>query len=189
MNIEMKVSLKGFDKEINRIIAVNDDMALKKFCEAVIESMNGWLEHLYILTHNKIEYMSSGFDARDFDAVSIGTKKLSYLELQEKDKLLLEYDTGDGWEFKIQVKKVNNGYKEKNFTILSGKGKGIIENCGGLWGLEQFINKTVPGEMQDWYLSLFEEDELYDINDFDLEETNHYLDSVYNKRKKKIEVK
>lgn len=182
MNIEMKVSLKGFDKEINRIIAVNDDMTLKRFCEAVIVSMNGWLEHLYILTHNKIKYMLDGFDDRYFDADSMETKKLSYLELQEKDRLLLEYDTGDGWEFKIQVKKVNEGYKEKNFTILSGKGKGIIEDCGGIWGLEQFINKTVSGEMQDWYLSLFEEDELYDINDFDIEEKNHYLDSIYNKR-------
>jgi hypothetical protein len=80
MNIEMKVSLKGFEKEIYRIIQVNDNMTLRKFCEAVIESMNGWIEHLYILTHNKMEYMSTGFDVSDFGAVSIGTKKLSYLE-------------------------------------------------------------------------------------------------------------
>lgn len=97
--------------------------------------------------------------------------------------MLLRYDTGDGWEFKIQVMKISEEYKDKNVTILSGKGKGIIEDCGGLWGLLQFINKTVSSEMQDWYLSLFQEDELYDINDFDLEDVNDYLDSVYNKRK------
>ncbi len=184
MNIEMKVSLKEFEKEINRIVVVNDDMTIRKFCEAVVESMNGWLEHLYILTHNKMKYMSKGFDIDELSGIAMGTKKLSYLKLKQKDKLLLEYDTGDGWEFKIQVTKINDGYKEKDFSILSGKGKGIIEDCGGLWGLEQFINGKVSEEVKDWYLSLFGEDELYDINDFDLEDLNNYLDTVYNKRKK-----
>lgn len=184
MNIEMKVSLEGYEKEINRVISVNDDMSIKKFCEAVIESMNGWLEHLYILNYQGTRFMSSGFELEDFDEVAMGTKKISNLKLKEKDKLLLEYDTGDGWEFKIQVKKINEGYKEKNFVVLNGQGKGIIEDCGGLWGLEQFINGTVEGELKDWYVSLFEEDELYDINDFDVTTLNDYLDTVYNKRKR-----
>lgn len=184
MNIEVKVTLQGFEKEIERIIAVNDNMPLKKFCEGIIIAMNGWVEHLYSLKCNEIEYMSNGFNVDDFDAVAMGNKKLELLNLQPKDKMILEYDPGDGWLFKIQVKKITEGYREKNFIILSGKGKGIIEDCGGIWGLEEFVNHTISAEMEEWYLSLFEE-EMYDINDFSLDSLNNYLDSIYNKKSKK----
>lgn len=184
MNIEMKVSLKGFDKEIYRFIEVNDDMTIKKFCEAVIMSMNGWLEHLYSLKHRGCVYVQRLYKDNNFDMFSMGKRTLESLSLKEKDRLILEYDTGDGWEFKIQIKKIHEGYKEKNFVVLSGQGKGIIEDCGGLYGLEQFINGTVEDEMKDWYYAVFEEDELYDINDFSKEELNAYLDPIYNKKRK-----
>ncbi|MCI9586162.1 MAG: plasmid pRiA4b ORF-3 family protein [Bacilli bacterium] len=181
MNIEMNINLDGFEKEINRVITVNDDISLKDFCEAIIESMNGLLEHLYILTHDKINYMSNGFDARRFDEEPIGEKQLSYLKLKENDKMNLEYDTGDGWNFNIEVTKISEGKKEKTFTVLEGKGKGIIENCGGQWGLDQFIKGTADKDMTEWYLEIFETDKLYDINDFNLKKLNNYLDSTYNK--------
>lgn len=151
----MNIALSGFDKEIKRKVAADSNLSLEHFCRAVITSMNGDLSHLFGIKIGK-EYLEDDV---------MQTQDLNYLELKEKQRLQVIYDFGDCWTFKITVSKIIEEYGEtRKFEVLSGKGYGIVDDCGGICGLEDIFNKvdTTWGE--------------YDINDFDIKKINANID-------------
>ena len=94
--------------------------------------MNGDLTHLYGLKKGK-DYI---------DDEVLNEQDLNYLELQKAQKLKIVYDWGDSWTFNLRVSKVIDGYgEEKKFKVLSGKGYGIIDDCGGVWGLSEIFEE------------------------------------------------
>ena len=153
-NYIMNVSLEGFGKEIKRKIAVDSNVNLDDFCRCVIYSMRGDLSHLYNIKLGK-EYIDDDI---------INAEDLSYLELEEKQKLKIIYDFGDNWVFNITVSKIIDGYGKKRFEVLSGKGYGIIDDCGGPWGLQRIF----AGKDKSWGQ--------YDIDNFDLKEINRIIE-------------
>ena len=65
----------------------------------------------------------------------------------------------------ITISNVNEGYGyQKRFKLLSGKGYGIIDDCGGPYYLEDIFN----GTSEDW--------EKRDINEFDIEKIQKDID-------------
>ncbi len=128
-SIVMNVSLYGYAKEIKRKIVVNNNITIDKFCRAVIASMNGDMSHLYTIKMNK-----KWFDENILD------EKLTYLELQVGTKFSVIYDYGDNWKFDIKVSKLIDGYSDKEFEIMTGIGCGIIDDCGGVYGLQNVFN-------------------------------------------------
>ena len=143
------VTLDEFNKEIKRKIVVNSNIKIDDFCEHIIRSMNGDLSHCYCIKRNK-EYLDEHYN----------NVELYCLDLKKKQRLKIIYDWGDNWIFNLTVSKIIEDYSEYEFEVLSGKGYGIIDDCGGPWGLEQIFN----GNNEDWGK--------YDINEFDLEKCN-----------------
>lgn len=153
----MNISLDGYDKEIKRKISVNSNLGLDSFCRGVITSMRGDLMHGYSIKIGK-EYI---------DEDVIDENDLNYLELKEKQRLKVVYDFGDNWCFNIRVSKVNEGYgEERRFRVISGKGYGIIDDCGGVYNLESIFNGT-----NEYF-------EKRDIDDFNIDEINNLIDFV-----------
>ncbi len=151
----MNITLAGFDKEIKRKITADSNLKLNRFCRAVIIAMRGDLSHSYRIKVGK-EYLENEI---------IEMEDLNYLELKEKQRLKVIYDFGDNWVFNITVAKINEGYDSfRKFRVLSGKGFGIIDDCGGNYGLEEIFNKENT-QMGD-----------YDINDFDMKKINQNID-------------
>lgn len=152
-NIVMNISLEGFNKEIKRKIIVNNNILIDKFCRAVVVSMNGDLDHLYTIKINKKFYEENILD-----------KKLNFLDLSVGSKFKVVYDYGDNWQFNIRISKIENGYNEKEFIIVKGTGYGIVEDCGGIYGLYNvFTGKSDYFEAQD-------------INEFNLDEIQKWVD-------------
>ena len=153
---EMNAKLVGFEKEIQRKFRVDGNMDLNTFCKCVILSFNGDLSHCYTIKRKK-EYLEEEFFAYD----------LNYLELEEKQRLTVIYDYGDSWEFQIEIKNIipftDDMLELPKFEVIKGKGYGIIDDCGGVWGLEEIFE----GRNTEWGE--------YDINNFSLEETNNNL--------------
>ena len=146
------VSLDGFDKEIKRKIVVNNDILIDDFCRGVILSMNGDLSHLYGIKIGK-----------NFLDEEYNDLELFNLNLKEKQRLKIIYDWGDNWIFKLTLSKIIDDYGDTDFEVLSGKGYGIIDDVGGVWGLEDIFN----GIDTSWGK--------YDINDFDLKKCNESI--------------
>lgn len=143
------VSLYGFDKEIKRKIVVNNNILISNFCEGVILAMNGDLSHAYGIKIGK-KYLNDYYNDLE----------LLYLNLKEKQKIKINYDMGDNWIFNLTLSKIINEYGNKTFEVIAGKGYGIIDDVGGIWGLEDVFD----GKDTSWGK--------YNINDFNLEECN-----------------
>ena len=170
----VKVTLNNFEKLITRKFEINDNVKIDDFCKAIIVSMNGDLSHLYQLKYKNKRYVCSYMDAEGPDELKMRSLRISTLLVDKNDKLDLWYDFGDDWHFKITISKIEEGHNPKNIVLIDGKGKGIEEDCGGSWGLEELIENPD----NDWE---------YDISDFSIDEINEYLDKCYNERKKNNE--
>ena len=109
--------------------------------------MNGDLSHLYGIKMGKKRCLSEYYN--DFE--------LYYLNIKEKQKLKIIYDWGDNWEFNLTLSKIMEDYGDTQFDVLSGKGYGIIDDVGGVWGLQ----KVFDGKDRSWGK--------HNINDFNLE--------------------
>ena len=149
------VSLEGFNKEIKRKISVNSNITIDSFCKKVILSMNGDLSHPFDVKIGK-EYLGEYYSELE----------LFYLNLSEKSRLKIIYDWGDNWQFNLTLSKIIDGTSENEFEVLSGKGYGIIDDCGGIYGLYEIFN----GEDTSWGE--------YDINEFNLEKCNENVQKI-----------
>lgn len=131
----------------------------------------------------------------DFVPSKDATKaKISKLDLEPPHRLVVNYDYGDGWavdvklEEKIQIPDLTARDLPR---VLNGKGRGIVEDCGGVPGLEELTEafKIKKGEtyedLRDW---LGVDD--FDMEKFDVDEMNFRLKkipaifaNIYEKRK------
>jgi hypothetical protein len=100
----------------------------------------------------------------------------------------LTYDFGDNWEIFMTLKKVYEDPKVKNSElprVLKGAGYGVIEDCGGVGGLEDLVQafKKKKGEEYEELSEWLGRDD-FDINKFDIDETNRFLKRRANQLKK-----
>ena len=149
----LNVSLNGFNKEIKRKIIVNNNISIKTFCRMVIAIFKGDFSHLYGIKINN--YFIEG----KYENLS-----LRNLYLNDKQKFFVIYDYGDNWCFKVSVSKIIDEYSE--MKVISGKGYGIVDDCGGIWGLQDiFYGEDNLDEYGEGWAH-------HDINDFDLDMCN-----------------
>lgn len=85
---------------------------------------------------------------------------------------LVEYDFGDGWEISVKLEKHTNEYGP--VKLLSGTGRGCIEDVGGTGGLENFV-RAFTEKNEDYY----ELREWQGIEEYDWE--NCYVDKINEK--------
>lgn len=164
---KIKVTLKGLEKKIKRTLLINDNVKIDTFCRAIIVSMNGDLSHSYELYYDGKYYLMNGMEKHRVDEIKMGSIRICKLLFAENDKMLINYDFGDSWIFEVTVNKILEGHNDKNVVLLDGIGKGIEDDCGGIWGLKELIeNKN-----NDWN---------YDYDDFNVEEINKKLEERYN---------
>lgn len=161
--IKIHVTLTDYKKKIYRKIEVLDRVILSSFCENIIRSFNGDLSHLYTLIGNDLIFSCEGnyydlvktsitkdircyladyVDEEQEDYYDNPDRSIEVFKLEKGNKLKLKYDFGDNWEFIIKISSIEN-IEESNdlplFKVIKGKGLGIIEDCGGLWGLSREI--------------------------------------------------
>lgn len=146
------VSLEGFNKEIKRKILVNSNITIDNFCKKVVLSMNGDLSHSFDVKVGK-NYLGEYYSELE----------LFYLNLKEKNKLKVIYDWGDNWQFNLTLSKIIEDSSTKEFEVLSGKGYGIVDDCGGIYGLYEIFSGENPN---------------YDINEFNLEKCNEDVQKI-----------
>jgi hypothetical protein len=92
------------------------------------------------------------------------TKISEFLKIP-KDRIVYEYDFGDGWEHEIIVQKVIEEIELENLPYcVKGKGKCPPEDCGGIWGYLSLLEiAKKPGS--DEYKE-YESDYGYDMEEF-----------------------
>lgn len=122
------------------------------------------------------------------------TEKLSKLDLDPPHRLLVNYDFGDSWAVVVRLEEKIDipGLTAKDLPrVLAGEGRGIVEDCGGVPGLEELAQafREKKGEtyeeLSDW-LGVKELDmEKFDVEDmnFRLKKIPAILANIYEKQK------
>jgi len=180
----LKITLSGSKPPIWRRFAVDSEVRLSKL-HVVIQEVMGWTDsHLHQYRQKDVYYVAE-IDELDFDPFSkyrtlLEKKyKLSQVLVKPKDKIIYEYDFGDGWEHVLVLEKVLDGeQKIKTPVCLGGARACPPDDCGGMPGyydiLEILKNPDDPeyADTLDWL------GEGFDPDAFDVEAINKTLKSI-----------
>lgn len=168
----------------NNIIDVKDLFKRFKSQKNAHEALNLMLNSDYLSMFSKETYYELPNEDLSREFKDIRNFKVADVFKKVKDKARLDYDFGDGWEFKIVLEKIldEDSYAKEDLPlVLKGKVKGIIEDCGGPWALQDLVEKfpktnEATVDLSDAYLSEDELDwfgeDLENILDFDVDEVN-----------------
>ena len=105
--------------------------------------------------------------------------KLKHIISRENQRMEFQYDFGDNWRFNIVLEKI---FEDKNIRgnelprVIEGEGFGIIENCGGVMGLEDIKQafEAKQGEDYEVYVNWLGTKEL-ELDKCDLDDLNFRL--------------
>ena len=141
---QLHIVLKRSEPKIWRRILVPSDVLLPDL-HKIIQTTMGWTNsHLHQFIKNEIYYQEYMEDDNDFwddrKDVDYKDKKTSGLLVMEKDKVIYEYDFGDGWEHDIKLEKILPYDEKTEYPVcLEGKMNCPPEDCGGMGGYYQML--------------------------------------------------
>lgn len=130
---QVRVELADYHPKMWRQFVVSGQTRLDDFCYLILAAFHAGGSHLYALNHDQTIYQLPYLD----NGENITLHWLG--EFQEGDQLTLDYDFGDSWAFKITIEKVTkrrSALSSQEAKLLAGAGKGIIDDIGGVAGLE-----------------------------------------------------
>ena len=176
---QIQIALKGSRPKIWRRILVPSDLLLSDF-HKVIQTTMGWTNsHLHQFIKNRTFYarrMPDDYTWEEMNNVDYKKLKISDLLKKEKEKIVYEYDFGDGWEHEIILEKILPIDEEKKYPVcLTGKNNCPPEDCGGIWGYSDLLEilKHPDHEEYEEYSEWLGED--FDPKYFDKDKINKML--------------
>lgn len=140
---QIQIALKNFKPKIWRRLLVQSDLLLPDF-HKIIQTTMGWTNsHLHHFIKDRIFYtvkMKGDSFWGDLDNIDYKKIKLSDILTTEKEKIIYEYDFGDGWEHDIILEKILPDDKTQSYPIcIAGKMNCPPEDCGGVWGYSDLL--------------------------------------------------
>lgn len=177
MIYQVQISLMSFKPKIWRRILIPSDMLLSDF-HKVIQTTMGWVNgHLHQFVKNRTFY-AEVFEDDDFGMNIVDYKgmKVSDLLKKEKEKIIYEYDFGDGWEHIILLEKVLPVDPKMQYPIcLTGKMNCPPEDCGGVWGYANMLEILTQPKHPEYKSYMEWLGEGFDPKYFDKNEINELL--------------
>jgi hypothetical protein len=172
----IKVTLRHISPPIWRRIEVAGDIKLGKL-HRVLQIAMGWYDsHLHAFRVGHTTYGVPDPDAPvDMEMENERNVRLDQVTA-EGDKIIYEYDFGDGWEHELKVEWMlapEPGVRYPRYT--EGRRACPPEDCGGPWGYERLLEvlrdpkHEEHEEMREWIGGDF------DPEAFDLDEVNEAL--------------
>lgn len=131
---QLKVSLKGSKPIIWRRLLTRSNTLLSDL-HLIFQTTMGWTNsHLHQFMINRIIFAESNPE-NEFYCVDYTKVGISHILKTEKDKMIYEYDFGDGWIHEIMLEKILDKDLNKNIPIcIDGKNACPPEDCGGIGG-------------------------------------------------------
>ena len=144
MIYQIQISLIGSKPKIWRRVLVQSDMLLSDF-HKVIQSSMGWTNsHLHLFDKNETCYSENipGDPSwEEMGYVDYQGMKVSDLLVNEEERILYEYDFGEGWKHDIILEKILSGEENEleKPICLAGKLNCPPEDCGGIRGYSNLL--------------------------------------------------
>lgn len=136
---QLRIVLSGIKPPIWRTIQAENNTTLPEL-HHIIQAVMGWQNcHLHSFLIRGVEYAESHPDMEG-DVRSETHKRLRDIVSATGEEFKYLYDFGDSWEHKITLEKALPVDKEKRYPVcLEGQRACPPEDCGGIWGYEDFL--------------------------------------------------
>jgi len=172
--------LKHFKPRIWRRFVINADSTLADLGYLMIAMFEGTASHLFHfykdldVYYECAAYEDTGLESEFFRTVDARKVKIAEMFSEVGDKLNFEYDYGDSWEFAIKLEKIDQPVEAPK--VLKGAGYGIVEDCGGVGGLDDIVElcKTRKGGAYEEFVA-WSGLAKFDITQFDAKSLNEGL--------------
>lgn len=145
---QFKITLKGIKPPIWRRIQVPETYTFRDLHVAIQDAM-GWEN--YHLHEFEIHHPSTGEKSRigipteeatffGYEIIPEHKQKIADWFSMENRTANYTYDFGDNWKHKIQLEKILPRDKNTEYPVcIAGKRACPPEDCGGIWGYEEFL--------------------------------------------------
>ena len=176
---QVQVALKGFKPKIWRRLLIPSDLLLSDFHKIIQVSMGWTNSHLHQFIKNRIFYTERMLDDDlwgEMDNVDYKFIRVSDLLKKEKERIIYEYDFGDGWEHHIIVEKILPIDSKINYPVcVKGKMNCPPEDCGGIWGYASMLEILEQPDHEEYESFIEWLGGKFEPEYFDLEEINELL--------------
>ena len=173
---QLKVLIKNSKPPIWRRVLIEDDMTYKSL-HYIIQNLFEWQEsHLYEFVSKNRTYMDEDFKDDLFESESFDVSRYIVSEDLKKvgDKISYVYDFGDDWEHEIKLEAILEKDEDEYYPkCIKGKGRGPMEDIGGIWAYNEIIRAHKEDDKQildDFYI-----DSSFDPEAFSVKEVNKRL--------------
>ncbi len=180
-NYQVQIALKGIKPKIWRRILIPSELLLSDF-HKIIQTVMGWANcHLHQFIKNGKRYSIKHPEDDFWDySTNIDHRRMKIrvkdLLQKEKDRMIYEYDFGDGWEHEIILEKIiPTDKKLKRPTCLTGKMNCPPEDCGGIWGYVNLVEIIRNPKHKEYKLYMDWLGGEFDPEYFDKDEINELL--------------
>jgi hypothetical protein len=181
---QLKITLSGSKPPIWRRFLVDSEVKLSKL-HTVIQEVMGWYDcHLHQYSQKGVYYVMSSEDI-DFspfpEQQTLLEKKykLSQVLVKPKDKIIYEYDFGDGWDHTLVLEKIlDRDPKTRTPVCLGGAGACPPEDCGGIHGYYNMLKILKNTDDPEYDETLYWLGEGFDPDELEIEEINERLKGI-----------
>lgn len=176
---QIQISLKNFKPKIWRRIQVSSSISVSDF-HKIIQTTMGWTNsHLHQFIKGR-SYYSIKLEEDDFwddgNNSDYSNMVVSDLLAIEKEKIIYEYDFGDGWQHELLLEKILPVDGAVKYPVcLKGKMNCPPEDSGGVWGYEDLIEVLSQPDHEEYEFRLEWVGEDFDPQSFDTKEINDSL--------------
>lgn len=179
--------------KLGYIIMVAFEMSAQHFYSFIIPDMDNSRNNLksekkslpYIGAHNiQLEIINEFTDFVEENSKLVDARDMTLKNTLSNlgDKATFYYDYGDDWAINI---KIENIFVDKNLNartlprVIDGEGFGIVENCGGSYGLTALVKAFELGEGEEYEtFSEWLDIDFFDITLLDINDINFRLQKL-----------
>lgn len=136
---QLKATIVGTKPAVWRRVVVSEETTLARLHEILQAAFGWWDCHLHEFEVGKDRYGIDDGESWGEPPKDEGRARLGRL-VQEGSSFVYFYDFGDDWRHKLVVEKVRPAEPgEKVPACVGGRRACPPEDCGGVWGYEEFL--------------------------------------------------
>ena len=178
--LTFQVGIEGLEDKIWRKIEITDRRTVADLAYTILATFDSLAYHLYDIVHGKDRYdcMIDPLELDDFNFKDAVRTKLSDVNFDDDNKMVMEYDFGSTTTFNITYlsSREMEGYNGRHYPyIIDGAGRGMLDDVCD-FELKEIVDDTDKKGYSEYFFSPgYERTIKYDYRKFNIKNNNALL--------------
>lgn len=178
--LTFKVGIEGLEDKIWRCIEITDRRTVADLAYTILATFDSLAYHLYDIKHGNDRYdcMIDPLDLREYNFKDAIRTKLSDVDFENNNKMIMEYDFGSTTTFIITFLESRNieKYNGNHYPyIVDGAGRGMIDDMCDFELKEVVEDIDKKGYSDHFFTPGYERKIKYDYRYFNIKNNNALL--------------